>query len=281
MNVLDGARRSERLLWAGLGLLTMAAAGTGLILPSVYDGLLPVALLPGAYGQDAVSAVVGAALVTLAVPAEPAARRDLTALGLVGYLGYAYGLLVLERVTNPLYLVYLAVFAGAVWSLVLATAGARAAGVVPPTPPRWARILSAVGALLQPLVFVPLWVLALLPILGEGRPAGALLAVYVLDLGFVMPAFLVTAVLLALRRPGGSLLAPPMFVLGAVLMASLAVAALTSPLFDVRVSAGDLLPSSALTLMFTALAAASLWALREAPAAAAGEPRPGTVRVAP
>ncbi|MGN6744128.1 MAG: hypothetical protein ACTHJL_12660 [Amnibacterium sp.] len=280
MNVLGDARAAQRILWAATGLATVAAAGTGLILPSIYDRLVPAALLPGVYGQDAVGAVVGAALLTLAVPAEPAARRDLTAIGLAGYLGYAYGILVIERVTNPLYLDYLAVFAGAVWSLVLAVAGIRRTGAAPPLPPRWARFVSTVGAVLQPLVFVPLWIVALLPVLAARRPEGALLAVSVLDLGFVMPAFVVTAVLLALRRPSGSLLAPPMFVLGAVLMGSLTVAALTGPLFGVRVTAGDLLPSSTLALVLAALAAVSLLGLGEADDATSHRAGPSAVRVA-
>ena len=80
-------------------------------------------------------------------------RQQLLALGLLGYLFYAYGIYVIERAYNGLYLVYLAIFTLAFWSVVYGTANLRREVMARTTMPRGLRVVSAVGALLQPLMF--------------------------------------------------------------------------------------------------------------------------------
>lgn len=241
------------------GLLAAIAAAAGVISPSLYHGLIPASLLPGAYGQDLVTALTGTTLVALTVAPRRGPRRELVELGLLAYLAYADGIFVIERMYNPLYLGYLAVFALAVWTIVLA---ARSIPVDAGVPTSWARIVCSVGALLQPLVFVPLWIVALVPLMAERRQIDSLYSVYILDLGFVMPAFLVTAVLLLRRLPSGSLLAPPMFVLGTVLIGSLAVSALVGPVFGIPTTGESLLPSAVLAVLFAVLTTVSLTTVR-------------------
>ncbi|MEO3934454.1 hypothetical protein WMO79_16790 [Micrococcaceae bacterium Sec7.4] len=61
--------------------------------------------------------------------------------------------------------------------------------------PQGIRVLSASGALLQPLIFYPLWIGMLLPLMRNGDQIDSLYFVFILDLCFVMPAFLILAVL--------------------------------------------------------------------------------------
>ena len=64
-----------------------------------------------------------------------------------------------------------------------------------PTLPRALRIVSAAGALLQPLIFYPLWIAMLLPLMSARNQFDSLYSVFILDLCFIMPAFLLLAVL--------------------------------------------------------------------------------------
>jgi hypothetical protein len=150
------------------------------------------------------------------------------------------------------------VFSLAVWALVTAAVSARHERLAQVTAARWVRNVAAAGALLQPLVFIPLWVAALLPLMAQRRQIHDLYSVYILDLCFVMPAFLLAAVLLWRRRGAGLVLASVMFVFGAVIIGSLAVSTLVGPVFGLPITLAGLLPSLLLTALFVALAAVVL-----------------------
>jgi hypothetical protein len=242
----------HRILWAVAGLLTLVAATTGIALPNIYAAVVSPGLLPGAYAQDLISAVAGLGLLVLAA-AAPRPKRQLVALGLVGYLFYAYGIYVIERTYNGLYLVYLAIFALAFWGMVAGGAGLRRAVMVRAALPRRLQILSASGALLQPLIFYPLWIAMLLPLIAVGNQIDSLYSIFILDLAFVMPAFLILALLAFRRQPAGLVLLPAMYVLGFTLIFSLALAELVKPLFDAGPNGFSFWTSAALSLLFLVL----------------------------
>jgi hypothetical protein len=105
------APTAQRWLWALAGALALVASTIGAVDPAIYDRLVPTTVLPGAFGQDVTTIAAALGLLLLAAFGGRRARGQLVALGLVGYLFSAYGVLVIERTYNELYLVYLAVFA--------------------------------------------------------------------------------------------------------------------------------------------------------------------------
>jgi len=254
--------RFSRVLWAGTGGLALVAAVAGVGAPGIYDGLIARETLPGALSQDMITIVVAGLLILLAVRGgdnRPKAR--LIALGLLGYLFYAFGIYTIERVYNQFYLLYLAIFALSFWALVPAaitvtqqfSASARLA--------RLPRIISGCGALLQPLIFYPLWVAMLLALMSTRTQIDSLYSIFILDLCFVMPAFLILGVLTLRNAPIGLLLAPPMYVLGSTLILSLALAELVKPVFGDPIAVPSLLASLALTALFIGLGIVHLSAL--------------------
>ena len=132
---------------------------------------------------------------------------------------------------NALYLVYLFVFTVAFWSVI------RAAGKVVFRPPgipmlsRRLQVASVVGALIQPAIFYPLWIGMLILLMRERDQIDSLYSIFVLDLCFVMPAFLFVGVGLVRQRSWALLLAPGMFVLGSALMVSLTIAEFAKPMY--------------------------------------------------
>jgi hypothetical protein len=198
----------------------------------------------------------------LAVRRRVDPKSTLVALGLLGYLFYGYGIYVIERVYNVLYLNYLAVFGTSAWLLALgAVRLVRQVGDQASMPRRFARIAGA-GALLQPLVFYPLWVGMLIPLMVHRDQIDSLYSVFILDLVFIMPAFLMVAVGLFRTRGWALVLAPVMFVLGAVLIFSLALGELAKPAFDSPITLTGLLPPALLTILFGVLAVVHLTRLR-------------------
>lgn len=252
----------HRLLWATAGLLAVAAAGTGLWRPAIYNGVVAADLIPGAYSQDLLSAAAGLGLLYLSLAAgRKGTKHQIVALGLLGYLFYGYGIYVIERTYNGLYLLYMAVFAVSFWAM--AVAGATMDRATPTAAlPRALRITSASGALLQPLIFYPLWIGMLLPLMQTGQRIDSLYSIFILDLCFIMPAFLILSVLTYRNRRTGLLLLPALYVLGFTLIFSLAVGELVKPLFGSAPGLPALLPALALSGLFLVLALLHLAKLR-------------------
>lgn len=226
--------------------------------PSLSRDVVLAALRPGLLGQDLVSAVAASVLVGLTLIRRGGPRSDAVATGLVAYLAYAYGLVTLEGVPNRLFLLHLAVFALGAWTLVLA-ARTPWARVLPP-PPRL-RLAAAVGAALPAVVLVPLRISALLPMIDSHRRTAGF-SVSVLDLGFVVPAFVAAAVLLLLRPERGLRFSAVVFVYGGTVMASVAAVAAAGPLLGIEAGPGRWFPTLVLGALLLALAVMTLRALR-------------------
>ena len=215
----------NRLLWAVAGLLAVAAAGTGVWRPDIYDRVVARELLPGAYSQDLLSVAAGLGLLYLSYAARPdRAKYQIVALGLLGY----------RHVPSP--------------SL-----------------SRALRIVSASGAILQPLIFYPLWIGMLLPLMRSGEQIDSLYSIFILDLCFIMPGFLVLSFLTYRNHRTGLLLLPALYVLGFTLIFSLAVGELVKPLFGTAPSLATLLPALGLSGLFLVLGALHLARLRLEP----------------
>lgn len=73
------------------------------------------------------------------------------------------------------------------------------------------------------LIFYPLWIGMLLPLMQTGEQIDSLYSIFVLDLCFIMPAFLILSVLTYRDHGTGLLLLPAIYVLGFTLIFSLAV----------------------------------------------------------
>jgi hypothetical protein len=244
-----------RIGLAVTGVLSVLTGGWGLVNPGIYEGLIAPATLPGAFSQDLISVVAGLVLCGFAVVGgRLGPKAELVGLGLLGYLFYGYGIYAIERVYNGWYLNYLTILGLAFWLLALgalALARRMALHVAVTRSVRW---ISAVGALLQPLIFYPLWIGMLIPLMVNRQQVDSLYSIFILDLVFIMPAFLLVAVGLLRRRTWAVLLAPVMFVLGAVLIFSLALGELVKPAFGAPITMAGLLPPTLLTVVFAVLA---------------------------
>lgn len=276
-----GLGASRRIGWLLVGGLSVITAGWGLVHPAVYVGLITPATRPGALSQDLISVIVGLILCGLALVRPGAgSRTELMGLGLLGYLVYGYGIYAIERVYNAWYLNYLAIFGATSWLLVLGAVNLvrrLAEGV---RLPRQLQILSAVGALLQPLIFYPLWFSMLIPLMASRKQIDSLYSILILDLAFIMPAFLLVAAGLFRGRGWAVVLAPVMFVLGAVLIFSLALGELVKPAFGSPITLAGLLPPSLLTVLFTVLAVLHLRSL-SFPTVQRSDPESGSVAPMP
>ena len=123
-------------------------------------------------------------------------------------------------------------------------------------------MISASSAVLPPLIFCPLWIAMLVPLIRTHNQIDSLYSIFILDLCFIMPAFSFVAIGVFVGRDSALVLAPGMFMLGAALILSLALGELVKPYFGRPITSTGLVPPVALTLMFSAVGAIHLTRLR-------------------
>jgi hypothetical protein len=203
--------------WLSLALVPFVAlaAGTGLLVPGLYRDA--PTWVTQARGQDLVTLLVGIPLLVFGLigATRGSVRCLLLWLGAVGYMAYAYATYAFAAHFNPMFLVYVLNFGLAVYALVLGLIrldAGRLSGAFSPHAPTRLVAAALIGvAILTALLWLGQDVPALLTGAVPGDVAGAGLLtnpIHVLDLGLVLPAAVLTGVLLVRRRPWG-------FVLGA------------------------------------------------------------------
>ena len=209
-------------------LLAISAAGA-IFVPAVYAREVPLWAAQGT-GQDWVDLVLVAPMLAAAAVLTLRGSR-VGALLLAGSLGYTLYSLVLYAFFihfGPLFLLY-------AWGLGLAFYGVLTlacalsqddvrAWFVPRAPVR----LAGATAVLLGVMFYALWLSEVMPALAAGAMPKSVLdaglitnPVQVLDLGVVLPAFIVGGVALVRRRPLGYWLTPAMLGLGVIMDAAL------------------------------------------------------------
>jgi hypothetical protein len=253
----------NKILWLITASLSLIAALIGVFDPGIYNKVISKSLVPGTFSQDLMTIIASIILFLLTLfTKQEDAKKQIVVLGILGYLFYAYGIFVIERVYSILYLVYMAIFALSFWSLIYGVATIRQEILHTVTLTRPMRYVSVAGSLLQPLLFYPLWISALLPLMEAGRKIESLYSIYILDLCFIMPAFLILAIMTLKKRGLGLVLTPAMFILGFTLIFSLVIGELVKPLYQQTPDISALTMSLLLSLLFLVLAGFHLWNLK-------------------
>jgi hypothetical protein len=244
--------------------LSLVAAGSGGFDPSIYDGLVTDAIRPGVFTQDLVAIALSVVLGLLAFSGRShPIRKRVVAHGILGFFFYAYGIYAIERIYNAFYPLYLILFGGSLFVLIHSVASVPNEATDHLTIPWWARLIGAGYGLLIAVMFNVIWFSALVPLLESGHRIDHMYSIYVIDLSFVMPAFVIASVLAWHRHPVGLMGLPSLFVLGVGILSPLALAEWIKPLrYGLPRDVGGLGLYGALAATFLILAFAFLVAMR-------------------
>ncbi|WP_225336522.1 hypothetical protein [Halomicrobium urmianum] len=204
-------RFPQRYVFSSLAtiVLTVAATVVGLFVPGFYRDA-PV-LLPQVYGQDLLTLAV--AVPAFAVSLFYATRGSLRAyvawLGLTGYLLYTYASYSFMTAFNELYLVYTTLLWLTLFTFVGGTVRLDAAALKRAVGDTSVGVYVAFQVLLALLVSL-LWLSEILPATLSGTTPPSVAeaglptsVIFSLDLGVIVPAFVLSAQLLRKRRPWG------------------------------------------------------------------------------
>jgi hypothetical protein len=196
---------------ASLATLVLAAIATvvGLFVPGFYHDA-PV-LLPQVYGQDLLTLLVAvpALAVSLYLAVGGSLRGYVVWLGVTGYLLYTYASYAFMTAFNELYLVYVALLGLTLYTFVGGMVRLDPTGLKRTVGERGVRSYAAFQ-LLVALLVVALWLADVLPATLAGTVPESIAAanlptnvIYSLDLGVLVPAYVVSAYWLAERRAWG------------------------------------------------------------------------------
>ena len=107
---------ANKVLWALTALLSLAAALVGVFSSDIYIKVVSPDIMPGVFGQDIMTIAASIIILILTVRIRPESwKKQVVIFGIIGYLFYAYGIYVIERVYTSMYLVYLAIFGLSFW----------------------------------------------------------------------------------------------------------------------------------------------------------------------
>lgn len=278
-----GQRGAPFWLWLSvpIAVLAVGASVVGILVDRVYAG--ETANWAGqAVGQDVTNLVAYPVLLLLAPAAGRGSLRAYLAwTGVLAYSVYTYAIYAFSVRFGPLFLVYVAVFGLSVYALVGGLASidpsrvrARFAQTAPVR--STAGVLIGVGAALYLL-----WLSEVVPAMLADETPDSLIQVglptnpvHVLDMGVLLPAALLTGVLLTKRRAWGYFLAPT--ILGGLIFLSLGIVLVVAVLAvrEVEAAWGVAVVIGAIAVLMLAVLARFLGSIdRDADLAAVLRPR--------
>jgi len=273
--------RFNKALWSITSAIALSVALIGVLRPDIYAEVTTPAILPGVFTQDLL--VIFASILSLLLlfgMQEKSRVRQIVQMGIMGFFAYAYGVYSIEQIYTLVYPAYLAVFGAAVFILAYNFSCFRHA-TEPPVRLRKAVLLpSAVFAVVIAVMFNAIWLGQLLPLIRNGSRLDFLYSIYIIDLSFVMPAFVIAAIMALRGAQVGLAALPVLFILGAGILSPLALGELVKPIrYDAAFTASEFWLYAVLSLAFLGATTLYLAALRsgaDARSDQSGAPPPGT-----
>ncbi len=273
---MSSATPLDRILWSLTAMLALVAAGTGIAAPAMYEQVVAAEILPGVFTQDVM--VVLAAPVLLAMAArsgKPGHRAPIVALGILGFLFYAYGIYSIEQIYTPLYLLYLAILSLSFFSIAAGLTRVASSRPTRLSLPSAVNLGVAAFGVMIAIVFNIVWIGRLLPLIEAADRIEYTFSVFVIDLVFIMPAFVICSVLAVRRAALGIVGLPALCIVGVGILSPLALAELLKPhRYGMPVDGAELALYGTLSVAFLVAATVYLVCLRD-PYRRSGHARPG------
>lgn len=260
--MLKHLRLNKNLWFAATGLVLFAAVN-GLANNHVYDNLMPKVFVAAQIPQDILTILLCGLLVILIVRTkENSYKEPIIIVGILGAFAYLYGIFSIERVYNWLYLIYLAILSATFYTIIYSLGSFRSDSVAKIDVPKGIKLTTAVFSLVIAVLFFMLWTSALNPLMKTGKQIDSLYSIYLIDLAFIMPAFIVTAIMTFLKKPMGYILTPAMYIMGIFVIFPLALGELMKSTIGMTPDYQGMMMSLVLSGLFLAGATAQLWKMK-------------------
>jgi len=232
--------KANKILWISIASLSLVAACIGVFNQDVYEKVISYDLLPGTVAQDVITIIASVVLLSLSLKVKDTdEKKQIIVVSLLAYLFNGYGIYVIERVYNWLYLLYMAIVALSFWSVVYALTNINHDALVQAKAPNWVRNLSAGCLFFTAALFYILWTGQLLPLMLAGEKIEFFYSIFILDMAFVLPALVISGVLLIKKNVLGLIFAPILFFKAFTLLFSVGLGGLLKPFYGQIADTGE------------------------------------------
>lgn len=260
----------NRMLYGLTGLLALIATVTGVLNPAMYDPVIVLDnIIPGVFTQDLFVIVGALVMIVLAARMDPADyRTTIVILGILGFLFYAYGIYSIEQVYTALYPLYLAILALSFYTMAFSLTSLDRAAIEALRLPPIVKFGSAGYGMLIAVMFNIIWIGRLVPLIQTHDRIENAFSVFIIDLVFIMPSFMITAYLTIRERALGLVGLPALFIVGIGILSPLGVAELLKPSrYGLPLNRGEFWLWAVLSLVFLVFTLVYLTALKRSDAA--------------
>jgi hypothetical protein len=254
----------NKTLYLLTGVLSLVAAVAGVLDTGMYGPVVSARIMPGVFTQDLL--VILGSLVMVGLAARMRSddyRKAITIFGILGFLFYAYGIYAMEQLYTALYPLYLAILALSFYALAYGLASLERSAIEGLELPSILRYAAAGYGVFIAVMFNFIWIGQLIPLLQRGDRIEYTFSIFIIDLVFIMPAFVIAAVLAVRKRALGVVGLPALFIVGVGILSPLALAELLKPVrYGLAVDPGEFWLYAVLSLVFLVFAAVYLIALK-------------------
>lgn len=240
--------------WFLVAVPALAASFWGIIHPEIYKGIAAESIIPGMISQDFMTIAASIALILFSLLKTKKSKIQVIPLSLLGYLFYGYAIYAIEQIYNAWYIVYLIIMAFSFWTLIYGLINLDTKKIQNLCPGRWIKFLTAGFSLFIPLMFFLLWLFQLIPLMKNGERIEYTFSIFILDMVFILPAFLISAFLILKKNALGFIFATMLFFKAFTLLFSVGLGAFFKPLYNQSGSSSEGTFYIVLSVLFLGLA---------------------------
>lgn len=255
--------KNHRKIWILLGVLSLLVSGFSVVNNKIYSNVISSEILPGTISQDIITLVVGILLIYIGLNVDDNSyKKQIFGLSFIAYLFYGYGIYVIEQIYTPLYLTYMLIFALSFWSLFFYIKDISDEKIRKLFLPKFLKRVLLFFSIFIPILFYFIWTSDLIELIRQGTKLEFTFSVYILNMIFIMPAFLIIAYLLSKKRPAAYIFAPVMFFKSFTLLFSVGLGSVVRLYLNMPGNFIEGIPYMGLSLIFLGISLASIYKLR-------------------
>ena len=244
----------NKLMWYAATVFSLIISSATLLNIGIYSKVVTQEVMPGIVSQDLVTMIISVFILGLLIcMKESSYKGQMILFSFMIYLFYAYGIYVIERFYNIFYLAYMFIFAVSFYSIIYSFVSINKEAIQVLKVSNFIKRISAIFLMTIPIMFYSLWISRLIPLVNNGTKIEFFYSVFILDLCFIMPFFVIISIISLRNKSLGTILTPCGLMFGSVLLLSVGIGEILKLYFHAPLDFGGICFYLGLAVVFGVL----------------------------